>query len=285
MVALTQRADDGGRNTHAPAAVCLYDAGEGLATNGHGDDVACRRAARLPGNNLRLSLLAGVEDIVARDGVDGDDRRVGIYREIRGHGRTVARFVADVHRQGVVTLIKGLHLAGRQRDGPGAVAAHRGVIIFAVQRHRHNLPGFRVGFTTQRQRLVVLSGINDVVLRERIDGERWRSGIHANRLASAHGVTRRVFAADADGPGTVAERLRVCRRHVNAPRAVCSHLSGVDFSVQRYGNVGSLRQMLAAAGQRKACGLFAGVNHVVTRRCRQRKRGLGRRNGHGDVAR
>lgn len=173
VVALTQRADDGGRNAHAPAAVCLYYAGEDLAANGHGDDIPCRRAARLPGNNLRLALLAGVQNVVTRDSIDGDNRRGGIHREICGHGRAVARFVTDVHRQGMVSLIKGLHLAGRQRDGPGAVAAHRGVIIFAVQRHRHNLPGFRVGFATQRQRLVVLGGINDVVLRECIDGEGW----------------------------------------------------------------------------------------------------------------
>ncbi|CZV79748.1 Uncharacterised protein [Enterobacter kobei] len=184
----------------------------------------------------------------------------------------------------MVALTESLHLAGGKRDGPGAIAAHRGVIVFAVQRYRHNLSGFRVGFTGQRQRLVVLGGIDDIVLRERIDRERWRSGIHANRLASAHGIPRRVFAADVDRPGAIAQRLRVCRWHFYAPRAVSPYFRRVGFTVQRHGNVGSLRQMLAAAGQRKTGRLLAGVYHVVTRRCRQRNGGLGRGDGYRDAA-
>jgi hypothetical protein len=56
-------------------------------------------------DNVRLALLADIEDIVARHGMDGDDRRGGIHREICRHGRAVARFVAHVNRQGVITLV------------------------------------------------------------------------------------------------------------------------------------------------------------------------------------
>ena len=86
VAALTERTDDGGRHADAPAAVGKHHTGEGLSANGHGDYVALRRAVRLAGNNLRLPLLAGVQNVVARDGVDSDHWRCGIDREIGGGG-------------------------------------------------------------------------------------------------------------------------------------------------------------------------------------------------------
>ncbi len=285
VVAFTQRAQHGRRNAHAPAAVRQHHAGEGLAAKRHGDHIARGGTARQAGNNVRLALLADIEDIVARHGMDGDDRRGGIHREFCRHGRTVARFVAHVNRQGVITLTQRLHVVHIKRDGPGAVAAHRGVIVFTVQGDRDDLTGFRIRFTGQGQRLIVLSRINDVVLRESIDREGWRGGIHPNRLASANGVTRHVFTAHVDRPGTVAQRLRVRRRHVNTPRAVCPDFSRVGFAVQRHGECGTLRQVFAGTGKRKARGLLAGVQHVIARRGGQRNGGIGGRDRHGDTAR
>ena len=86
-------------------------------------------------------------------------------------------------------------------------------MIFAVQRDRHNLARFRIGFSGQRQRLIMFSRVDDVVLGDCVDRNCWRSGIDANRLAAGHGVARRVFAADVDRPGTIAQRLRVSSRH------------------------------------------------------------------------
>ncbi|SAC83495.1 Uncharacterised protein [Enterobacter cloacae] len=231
MVTFPQRAQHGRRNAYAPAAVRQHHAGEGLAANGHGDHIPRGGAICLPGDNLRLTLLAGIENIVARHGIDGDDRRGGIHRKIGGDRRAVARFIADVHRQGVIALAERLHIARRKRDGPGAVAAHRGVVVFTVQRDRDDLTGFRIRFAGQRQRLAVLGGINDVILREGIDREGWRDGIHADCLAAAHGVTRRVFAADVNRPGAIAQRLRVGRGYVNAPRPVSAHHGRVGFTV------------------------------------------------------
>ena len=113
-----QRANDAEAGTPTlQAAVRLDDTGKGLAANGHGDNVARCRAARLAGNNLRLPLLAGVQNVVARDGVDGDHRRCGIDREIGGDGGPVTRFVADVYRQGVLAVSQRLlSLAGSATD-------------------------------------------------------------------------------------------------------------------------------------------------------------------------
>ena len=285
VVSFAQFAQYGRRNADAPAAVRQHHAGEGLTAKGHRYHIARGGTARQAGNHVRLALLADVENVVARHGMDGDDRRGGIHREICRHGRTVARFVANVDRQGVVALAEGLYVVGRKRDGPCAVAAHLSVIVFAVQRDRHDLSGFRIRFTGQGQRLAVLGGINDVVLRKGIDGDRWRGGVHTNRLASADGVTRRVLTADVNRPGTVAQRLRVCRRYVNAPRAVRAHFRRVGFAVQRHGEFGALRQVFAGAGKGKARGLLAGVNDVVTRRGRQRDRGFRGINRDANTAR
>ena len=285
VATFTQRANDRGWHADAPAAVRLDDTGKGLAANGHGDNVARRRAVRLAGNNLSLPLLAGVQNVVARDSVDSDHWRCGIDREIGGGGGPVTRFVADVCRQGVLAVSHRLYFTGRKRNGPGAVAAHGRRVIFAVQRDRHNLARFRIGFSGQRQRLIMFSRVDDVVLGDRVDRNRWRSGIDANRLAAGHGVARRVFAADVDRPGTIAQRLRVSSRHLHAPCAVCPYFCGIGFTVQRDGKRRSLRQVFAGAGQRKASGLLAGVDHVIARRGGERHAGIRCRNGYGNTAR
>ena len=276
VAALTECADDGGRHADAPAAVGKHHTGEGLAANGHGHHVACRRAARLPGNDLRLALLAGVQNVVTRDGVDRHNGSGGINREIGGGGRTVTRFVADVDRQGVSAVSHRLYFTGRKRDGPGAVTAHGRRVIFTVQRDRHNLARFRIGFTADRQWLIMFSGVNGIVLRDCVHGDRRRNGIDANRLTAAHDITRRVFAAHVDRPGAVAQRLRVCGRHLHAPRAVCPDFCGIGLAVQRDGQRRSLRQVFAGPGKREARGLFAGVDHVIARRSGERHGGLGR---------
>ena len=280
-----QRANDGGRHADAPAAVRLDGTGKGLAANGHGDNVALRRAVRLAGNNLRLPLLAGVQNVVARDGVDSDHWSCGIHREIGGDGRPVTRFVADVYRQGVLAVSQRLYFTGRKRNGPAAVAAHGRRVIFAVQRDRHNLARFRIGFPGQRQRLIMFSRVDDVVLGDRVDRDHWRGGIDANRLAAGHGVARRVFTADVDRPGTIAQRLCVGSRHLHAPCAVCPHFCGIGFTVERDGKRRSLRQVFAGAGQRKASGLLAGVDHVIARCGGERHAGIRCRNGYGNTAR
>ena len=283
VAALTECADDGGRHADAPAAVGKHHAGKALAANGHGHHVACRRAARLPGNDLRLALLAGVQNVVTRDGVDRHNGSGGINREIGSGGRTVTRFIADVDREGVPAVSHRLYFTGRKRDGPGAVAAHGRRVIFTVQRDRHNLARFRIGFTANRQRLIMFSGVNDIVLRDRVHGERRRNGIDANRLTAAHDITRRVFAAHVDRPGAVAQCLRVCRRDLHAPCAMGAHFRGIGFAVQRDGQFRSLRQVFAGTRERKACRLLAGVDDVIARRCCQRYARLGSVNGHGDA--
>ncbi len=92
---------------------------------------------------------------------------------------------------------------------------------------------------------------------DRVDRNRWRSGIDANRLAAGHGVARRVFAADVDRPGTIAQRLRVSSRHLHAPCAVCPHFCGIGFTVQRDGKRRALRQVLLVPDSVKpaACSL------------------------------
>ena len=185
----------------------------------------------------------------------------------------------------MVAIRQRLHLAGGQRNGPRAVAPYRGGMIFPVERYRHNLAGFRIGFTGERQRLVVLSRVDDVVLRNRINRKRWRVGIHTYRLAAAHGIARGVFTADVHGPGAVTQRLCIRGWHVHTPCAAGPHFRRVGFTVQRDGKPGSLRQIFAGAGQRKASGVFAGIDHVVTGRCPQRDAGVSGRDCDGNAAR
>lgn len=62
------------------------------------------------------------------------------------------------------------------------------------------------------------------------------------------------------------------------------HFCGIGFTVQRDGKRRSLRRF-AGAGQRKASGLLAGVDHVIARRGGERHAGIRCRNGYGNTAR
>ncbi|MNS15423.1 hypothetical protein D3C71_1523610 [compost metagenome] len=110
-------------------------------------------------------------------------------------------------------------------------------------------------------------------------------GIHVQRLISGDGIARRVFASHGDRPGAVRQCLRISRRNVNAPCTVRAHFSGVGLTVQRDGQVGALREMFAAAGQGKSCGLLAGIDDVISGSGAQRHAGIGGDHIHGDAAR
>ena len=153
----------------------------------------------LAGNNLRLALLTGVENIVARDGIDGHDRGDSIHGEMRRVDdpfpalsltftvRVCSPFASDC------TSLAGSVTDRYRRCPPWRYG-------FTVHCHRDNLTGFRRGFPAQRQRLMVFSGIDNIVLRDSIDRDGRCRSIHANRLTAVHGIARRVLAADVHRP-------------------------------------------------------------------------------------
>ena len=93
-IALGQRGNHAGRHTDAPVAVGVQHGGVGGRANRHGNRVTRRRARCRAADNLRLSMFRGVNHVIARYRVNGDDRSGKVYRQVmRCRGR-ISGFVA-----------------------------------------------------------------------------------------------------------------------------------------------------------------------------------------------
>ncbi len=101
-IALRQRGNDAGRHADAPVAVGVQHGGVGGRTNRHGNRVTRRRARCRAADDLRLSVFRGVNDVIARYRVDGNDWRNEIHHQVMRRRGRISGFVADrcAHRIG-----------------------------------------------------------------------------------------------------------------------------------------------------------------------------------------
>ena len=81
-IPLRQCGNHAGRHTDAPVAVGVQHGGIGSRANGHGNRVTGRRARCRAADNLRLSMFRGVDDVIARHRVNGDNRSGKVHRQI-----------------------------------------------------------------------------------------------------------------------------------------------------------------------------------------------------------
>ena len=101
-IALRQRGNHAGRHADAPVAVGVQHGGVSGRANRHGNRVTRRRARCRAADNLRLSVFCGVNDVIARYRVNGNDRRNKIHRQVMRRRGRISGFVADrcAHRIG-----------------------------------------------------------------------------------------------------------------------------------------------------------------------------------------
>ena len=81
-IPLRQCGNHAGRHTDAPVAVGVQHGGIGSRANGHGNRVTGRRARCRAADNLRLRMFRGVDDVIARHRVNGDNRSGKVHRQI-----------------------------------------------------------------------------------------------------------------------------------------------------------------------------------------------------------
>ena len=94
-IALRQRGNDSGRHADAPVAVGVQHGGIGSRANGHRNRVTGGRARCRAADNLRLGMFRGVDDVISRYRVDGNDRRNKIHRQVMRRRGRISGFVAD----------------------------------------------------------------------------------------------------------------------------------------------------------------------------------------------
>ncbi|GAB0659967.1 hypothetical protein NB16F96_33630 [Escherichia coli] len=126
-------------------------------------------------------MFGGVNNVVARNGVDGQHRNGEIHRQIMRGARRVARFVIDRRRQGVAAIGQRRKIRRRNIDAPAAVGLYRCLIRLhgrAIERYRNNLPHFGGGAAAHRHARIGFAGVDDIVAGDGIDNDGWRAAIH-----------------------------------------------------------------------------------------------------------
>ncbi len=126
-------------------------------------------------------MFGGVNNIVARNGVDGEYRNGEIHRQIMRGARRIARFVIDIGGQGEATIRQCLKICSWNIDAPAAVGLYRCLIRlhgWAIERYRNNLPRFGGGAAAHRHTRISFAGVNDIVAGDGIDNDGRRAAIH-----------------------------------------------------------------------------------------------------------
>ena len=90
------------RYADAPVAGGVQRGGVGLAVEHNAHHIARFPAAAGAGDHQRLGVFGVVDDVIARHGVNGENRRGGVYRQILAGAAGVARFVIDRSADGVI---------------------------------------------------------------------------------------------------------------------------------------------------------------------------------------
>ena len=98
----TQRRHIRRRYTDAPVTGGVQRGGIRFAVEHNAHHVARFSASAGAGNHQRLRVFSIVDDVIARHGVNGENRRGGIYRQIMAGVTGVARFVVDRGADGVI---------------------------------------------------------------------------------------------------------------------------------------------------------------------------------------
>ena len=90
------------RYADAPVAGGVQRGGVGLAVEHNAHHIARFPARAGAGNHQRLGVFGVVDDVIARHGVNGENWRGGVYRQIMAGAAGVARFVVDRGADGVI---------------------------------------------------------------------------------------------------------------------------------------------------------------------------------------
>ncbi|CAI2538031.1 Uncharacterised protein [Serratia fonticola] len=244
----------------------MHHRGVGLAVQGQSDGAARITDRGSAGHGLRHQHLGSVEDIIARDGVDGEGWR-GLIDVDGGVQRiAVARRIGNRDAQCWRAVWQCLQIGGWNGDAPVAAAIYGAGIGFTAQGDRNGLP--RAGDASrpgQCLRLARLCAVQDAIAKRRVQGHvRQAIDKYAQIMAVADRVTGLIDGAHGHGGGTIGQQRQIGGRHGDAPGAVCQRGAGVGFTVQGHGNRSPDGQVGTAAADDQWRLAFGQAEFVVT---------------------
>ena len=179
MVAIAQRARVSRRNTHTPVAGRVQHCAVIFTVQRHGDHVACLCPGDCARNDQRLTVFSNIQNVITGNGVEGDLRHGGVHQHRRIRAGRVTGFIRHGRRNDGSAVGDTGQIGCRHVKRPAAVSLYLCGVLIAIKGHRDRLPRFGSRGAAQGEILCRLCRIEHVVVTDRIDGDRRRSGIDA----------------------------------------------------------------------------------------------------------
>ena len=188
------------------------------------------------GQGLPCRNLRGVNDIIARQGIDRHNRQRTVHQHIVTCRGAVAHAVGHVRRHGVMRFAQRTYRRRRYGDAPVTAGIGNSRVVDAVQGDGDTGSFRLVAGTRELQILTFLGRIDHVICCQGINTDDRRHGIHHHIQRTASGITGPVGHGDVDGPGTVGQPLHHGRWQTEAPVARRIHHRGVIHIVDGDGH-------------------------------------------------
>ena len=176
----------------------------------------------MPCRNFR-----GVNNVIAREGVDGHYRQRAIHQHVVGGRGTVANAVGDAGSHGVVRFAKRAHRRRRYANAPVTAGIGGGGVVDAVQGHRDSGAIRLITGAREQQIFAFLSGIDHIIRCQDIDADLRRHGVNDNVQRIAASIAGLVRYGDINRQGTVGQPLNNRCWQTETPVAHRVYHSGV----------------------------------------------------------
>ena len=204
-----------------------------IAANGDNHRIPRNRRSRdLTADGLRHSDFSGIDNVIARHGINDHPRqeRFDIHR--MGGAAAVARAVGGTGANRIDRLAQRADRRSGHGNAPVAGTIGSGAVRQAVQHHGDRGAGRQTaGAATDDQILGFLRTVNNVIVGDGIDGQRRAAKINGHIVSRAVAVARAIAQAGGDGLRAATQRRDIRRRNADAPVAGGIQRRGVGFIV------------------------------------------------------
>ncbi len=236
-----------------------------IATNGDNHRIPRNRRSRdLTADGLRHNDFSGVDNVIARHGINDYpwQERFDIHR--MGGAAAVARAVGGAGANLVHRLAQCADRRSRHGNAPVTGTVGGGTVRQAVQHHGDRGASRQTaGAAADGQILGFLRIINDVIAGDGTDGQHRAAKINGHIMGSAVAVARAIAQAGGNGLASRCQRRDIHRRNADAPVTGSVQRGGVVFTVQVNRDHIARRRARAGSADDKRLTMFDGVDNVI----------------------
>ena len=177
-------------------------------------------------------MFSAVDNVIVRNGIDGQFRHRGIDQHVAIRRGRVARFIGHRCGDGIVAVNNRAEIRRRYGHAPATVGLYGGGVILAVQGHGHGLSGFGISHAVNNQIDLCFCRIDDVVIAHNLDRHRRRGRIHTVLTTGGSIVAVHVGHANVYAGITVFQAAQICHRHGCRPVTTGIYTCSIRFAAK-----------------------------------------------------